>query len=70
MLYRCEEKGSFDSPRGAVRANLYRVTLPAQGNEQAYAFWADEDGIVLESYDGLDRSRPWMRLVEYRRETV
>jgi putative glycolipid-binding protein len=68
MLYRCDEKGRFPSPLGPVQAGLYRVTLPAQGDDQAYMFWADEDGIVLESYDGLDRSRPWMRLVEYRRE--
>jgi len=38
--------------------------------EEGYMFWADEDGIVLESYDGLDHSRPWMQLVEYRREVV
>ena len=28
----------------------------------------DEDGFVLESFEGLDLSRPWMRLVELRRE--
>lgn len=67
MLYRCDEKGTFASPRGPVTARRYRVTLPAQGEDQAYEFWADEDGIVLESYDGLDRGRPWMRLVEYQR---
>ena len=50
-----------------MTARRYRVTLPAQGEDQAYEFWADEDGIVLESYDGLDRGRPWMRLVEYQR---
>jgi len=70
MLYRCVEKGTFASPRGPVQAGRYVVSLPAQGDEQAYMFWADEDGVVLESYDGLDASRPWMRLVEYWRDTV
>lgn len=68
MLYRCAEKGTFPSPRGPVAAGRYVVSLPGQGEEQRYSFWADEDGIVLESYDGLDPARPWMRLVEYRRE--
>jgi len=68
MLYRCLEKGTFPSPRGPLPAGRYVVSLPGAGDEQGYMFWADEDGIVLESYDGLDRSRPWMRLVEYRRE--
>ena len=70
MLYRCEEKGMFDSPRGRVPAGRYVVTLPSHEGEEGYAFWADESGIVLESYDGLDPSRPWMRLVEYRRESA
>ena len=68
MLYRCVEKGTFDSPRGPIAAGRYVVSLPGQGDDRAYTFWADEDGIVLESYDGLDQSLPWMRLVEYRRE--
>ena len=54
----------------AVAAGRYAVTLPGLGDEQGYAFWADEDGLVLESYDGLDRSRLWMRLVECHREVV
>jgi hypothetical protein len=68
MLYRCAEKGTFDSPRGPVKAGRYVVTLPSHDEDEGYTFWADEDGIVLESYDGLDRTRPWMRLVEYRRQ--
>ena len=70
MLYRCVEKGTFASPRGDLPAGRYVVSLPAQGEDQGYTFWADEDGIVLESYEGLDRSRTWMRLVEYLREVV
>ena len=74
MLYRCLEKSTFASPRGPVPAGRYVVSLPGPGggmrDQQGYTFWADEDGIVLESYDGLDRSRPWMRLVEYRREVL
>jgi hypothetical protein len=68
MLYRCVEKGTFAAPGGDVAAGRYIVSLPSQGEDGGYTFWADEDGIVLESYDGTDLSRPWMRLVEYRRE--
>jgi len=65
MLVRCEEKGVVPSPRGPVFAGRYVVELPGHGGGDSYTFWADESGIVLESYEGLDRSRPWMRLVEY-----
>jgi hypothetical protein len=65
MLYRCVEVGMFTGPAGPVRAKRYVVSLPPRGLEEGYAFWADEDGFVLESYEGLDLSRPWMRLVEY-----
>jgi hypothetical protein len=65
MLYRCAEKGTFDSPRGPVPAGRYVVTLPSQGEDDGYTFWADEAGVVLESYEGLEPARPWMRLVEY-----
>jgi hypothetical protein len=65
MLYRCVEVGTFSGPAGPVRAKRYVVTLPPRGPEDGYAFWADDDGFVLESYEGLDPSRPWMRLIEY-----
>ena len=68
MLYRCVEKATFHGPGGPVPAGRYVVTLPAREGDQGYMFWADDNGIVLESYDGLDPSRPWMKLVEYRRE--
>jgi hypothetical protein len=68
MLYRCVEKGGFASPHGEVPAGRYVVSLPSHGDDSGYGFWADESGIVLESWDGLDPSRPWMRLVEYRRD--
>ena len=64
MLMRCVEKGTFDTPLGPIRASFYVVSLPPQSEDEGYAFWADEDGFVLEAYEGLDRSRPWMRLVE------
>jgi hypothetical protein len=67
MLYRCVEKAPFASPLGMVPASRYVVSLPPRGEDEGYGFWADETGIVLESYDGLDPSRLWMRLVEYRR---
>jgi hypothetical protein len=68
MLYRCVEKGRFAAPSGEVPASRYVVSQPPRGEDDGYAFWADETGIVLESYDGLDPSRLWMRLVELRRD--
>ena len=68
MLYRCVEKGTFEAPFGAVEAKRYVLTLPPRGEDEGYSFWADEDGFVLESYEGLDPSRPWMRLVELTRD--
>jgi hypothetical protein len=67
MLYRCAEKGMFAGPSGAVPAARYVVSLPPRAEDEGYTFWADDDGIVLESYEGFDRSRPWMRLVEFKR---
>ena len=65
MLYRCVEKGTFATPRGPAAAGCYVVTLPAHADDEGYSFWADESGIVLESYEDAERTRPWMRLVEY-----
>jgi len=67
MLFRCVEAGTFETPLGAMPAKRYELTLPDRGGAEGYTFWADEDGLVLESYEGLDTSRPWMRLVECRR---
>ena len=67
MLFRCVEAGAIETAFGVVRAKRYVVSHPPQPEAQGYTFWADQDGVVLESYDGLDPSRPWMRLVEYRR---
>lgn len=67
MLYRCVEKDMFAAPSGAVPAGRYLVSLPPRGEDEGYTFWADENGIVLESYEGLGQMRPWMRLVEYQR---
>jgi hypothetical protein len=50
-----------------VRAKRYVVSLPPHPESEGYTFWADEDGFVLESYEGLDTSRPWMRLVTMTR---
>ena len=64
MLVRCVEKATYVTPLGPVRASRYVVSLPPRGEDEGYAFWADEDGFVLEAYEGLDAARPWMRLVE------
>lgn len=67
MLYRCVEKGECRTPFGAVAAKRYVVTIPPQAEAEGYTFWADEDGFVLESYEGTDPARTWMRLVELTR---
>ena len=67
MLYRCVERGEHAAPGGPVPAKRYVLSLPPRGEDEGYTFWADDDGIVLESCEGLDLSRPWMRLVELSR---
>jgi hypothetical protein len=66
MLYRCTEIGTFEGPWGPVAARRYVVSTVGTGAaaEEGYAFWADEDGFVLESYEGFEPAHPWMRLVE------
>jgi hypothetical protein len=67
MIYRCIERGSFETALGRFPAKRYVVYLPSEGEANGYTFWADEDGFVLESYEGHDDSRPWMRLVEFHK---
>ncbi len=69
MMFRCVEVGTFEGPNGQVKAKRYALSLPPQGEDEGYTFWADDDGVVLESYQGLDTSQPWMRLVEYESES-
>ena len=69
VLVRCVERGTFQAPWGAVAARRYVSSSPPQPQEEGYTFWADEDGMVLESCEGLDASRPWMRLMEITRGT-
>jgi putative glycolipid-binding protein len=68
MLYRCVERRRFDGPLGSVEAKRYVVTIPERGDQDGYTFWADEDGIVLESYEGVEPDSTWMRLVALERE--
>jgi hypothetical protein len=35
------------------------------GADEGYTFWADRQGIVLESHEGPGASALWMKLVEY-----
>ncbi len=67
MLYRCVEAGTLDTPFGRVAAKRYQVSVPGRDDE-GYAFWADERGVVLESYEGVKAGWPWMKLVEYQWE--
>lgn len=70
MRVRCIERAEFLTPFGPVAAKRYLVSLPPQPESEGYTFWADEDGFVLESYEGHDVARPWMRLVELRRRSA
>jgi hypothetical protein len=67
MLYRCVEVGTFAGPSGPVAAKRYLVCTPPRPESEGYTFWADEDGFVLESYEGADPVLPWMRLIELTR---
>ncbi|HET7225436.1 MAG TPA: hypothetical protein VFK69_06935 [Candidatus Eisenbacteria bacterium] len=67
MRLRGAEQGELLTRFGPVPARRWVVSLPPRGEDEGYSFWADEDGVVLESYEGHDVARPWMRLVEYRR---
>ena len=67
MLYRCVERGAFRSPAGEVPARRYIVSRPPEHEEEGFTFWADEQGVVLQSCEGLDLARPWMALTEYQR---
>ncbi len=67
LLYRCVEQGVFPSPAGPVSAKRFVVSRPPERESAGFAFWADDDGIVLESYEGLDPEARWMTLTEYRK---
>ncbi len=67
MRYRLVEEAVRDAPNGPVRARRFVVSLPSRPEAESRTLWTDEDGTVLESYEGPDTSRSWMRLVEYRR---
>lgn len=64
MKLRCVAAGTIMSPRGPVAAKRYVASLPPRGEDEGWTFWADEDGLVLESFEGPEPGRPWMRLVE------
>jgi hypothetical protein len=67
MLYRCVERGVFRSPAGEVPARRFVVSRPPEPELEGFTFWADDDGVVLASYEGLDPVRPWMTLTAYAR---
>ncbi len=70
MRVRCVEHGTFVTPFGPLAARRYVVSLPPRPEDEGYTFWADADGFVLESYEGHDVARPWMRLVDHAREII
>ena len=70
MLLRCVERGERDAPHGRVRASRYVVSLPPRLEVEGYSFWADEEDVVLESFEGPEPERTWMKLVEYRSATT
>jgi hypothetical protein len=65
MLVRCVERGPVLTPRGRVEARRYVVSLPPCGEDEGTTFWADRQGIVLETHEGPEPSVPWMKLIEY-----
>jgi hypothetical protein len=65
MLVRCVEFGRRKTVRGAVEAKRYVVSLPPRGEDEGYTFWADPQGIVLESHEGPEPTAPWMTLTGY-----
>lgn len=67
MRYRCDGTGTIETAGVPRAAKRYVVSLPPEPEEAGYAFWADAHDVVLASFEGLDESRPWMTLVEYRR---
>jgi hypothetical protein len=67
MLYRCVEARTLETPFGPRAAKRYQVVVPGAG-EPGYEMWADERGVVLESYEGAENHWPWMKLVEYQWE--
>jgi hypothetical protein len=67
MRLRCVEAGWFEAPFGRREAKRYVVSLPPRPEDEGYSFWADVDGVVLESYEDVGGQRPWMRLVELER---
>lgn len=64
--YRCVEHGTFETPYGAVKAKRYEVTSEDRPGE-GYGFWADDEGFVLESYEGIGGTTPWMKLLAVER---
>ncbi|MGH7742160.1 MAG: hypothetical protein ACRENS_09065 [Candidatus Eiseniibacteriota bacterium] len=67
MLFRCVEHGTFHSPAGELPARRFVVSRPPESESAGFTLWADDDGVVLESYEGLDPTRPWMTLTAYTR---
>jgi hypothetical protein len=67
MLLRCVESGTRLTPLGPRPAKRYVASRPPEPESGGFTFWADEDGVVLESFEGLDQARSWMRLTHYRR---
>jgi len=66
--YRCVESGTLELPFGRVPGRRFVMSDPERPESAAIAFWADEHDVVLESWQGLDASNPWMRLVDYARD--
>ncbi len=67
MRMRCVEAGFVETPFGRREAKRYVVSLPPQPESDGYSFWADPDGVVLESHDDPGGQRTWMQLMELER---
>ena len=62
----CTAAGARPILGGSVEARRIEVSDP-QGAVPAFAAWIDAYDVVLESYEDIHSTEPWMRLVEYQR---
>lgn len=67
MLVRCVEHGRYLAPWGEVAAKRYVLSLPPLAESEGYTFWAGDDGLMLEAFEGPEPAASWMRLVELHR---
>lgn len=66
QIVRCTRAEERDTPAGRVRARFVEVHDPER-SEAAWSAWLDPDDEVIESFEDLAGTAPWMRRVEWER---